>query len=140
MGFDIFLMAGRGEENHFDRAIVERAFASIANETSSNWWDFHMPDGSSCSGELSIDPTPKIDGFAVHRPPDLPRFWDALFDVLRQTRTFLVWPAPGPDPTYCVANEDWRSYIGEELTGHMGEPALVRSGAEIPAALEASGA
>jgi hypothetical protein len=99
-----------------------------------------MPDGRSCSGELSIEQTPKIDGFAVHRPPDLPLFWDALFDVLRQTRTFLVWPASGPGPTYCVAREDWKSYIGEELTEYMGEPAFVTSGAEILAALHASGA
>ena len=140
MGFDIFLIAGQGEENHFDRAIVERAFESFANNRSSGWWDFHMADGKSCSGELSIDQTAKVDGFAVHRPPDLPWFWDAIFDVLRQTRTFLVWPAPGPGPDYCVANEGWKAYIDHEMVEDMGEPALVRSGAEIPAVLEASGA
>ena len=140
MSFDLLLLAGQGKENHFDRAIAERAFESNANDTSSDWWNFHMSDGKSCAGELSIDQTPKINGFAVHGPPNLPWFWDALFEVLRQTRTFLVWPAPGPGPSYCVANEDWKSYIGEELTGDMGEPVLVRSGAEIPAALDASGA
>ena len=140
MGFDIFLMTGKAEENRFDRAIVERAFASNAADTSSGWWALRMSTGEPCAGELSIDQTPTIDGFAVHRPPDLPWFWDAIFEVLRQTRTFLVWPAVGPGPPYCVANEDWKSYIGEELTEDMGEPALVRSGADIPAALDASGA
>jgi hypothetical protein len=38
-----------------------------------------------------------------------------------------------------VANEDWKSYLGEEMS-YMGEPAFVRSGADILAALDASGA
>jgi hypothetical protein len=71
----------------------------------------------------------------VNRPPD-GVFWQAIFEILKGTRTFLVWPAPDP-PTHCVANPDLEGYVDSQLE-HMGVPAFVRSPAEIGRAIEAS--
>jgi hypothetical protein len=122
MSFDIYLQTGQGKT--LERVIVERAFAKIAIETKSDWWRLH-----DSLAEVSISATPMVDGFAVHRPPEWDEFWAAIFEVLQSSRTYLVWPAPGPGPTYCV---------GPELTGHMGDPPLVSRSDQISPLIDAS--
>jgi hypothetical protein len=139
MGFDIFLQSPPGEL--LDRSIIEHAFANmIVGDPKSDFWNLHADDGEMYLANLFIGEGPSIDGFMVARPPWVPEFWDAIFDILRQTQSFLVWPAGGPGPIYCVANPDWQSYLPADLVESMGPPALVAAAEEIPKVIEASGA
>lgn len=132
MSFDIYLIAGPGRT--FDRSIVEEAFAAmIDGDRADDEWNLHYLDGSPSHALVSIDTGPQIDGFSVNRPPSetATEFWDAIFQVLRQTESFLVWPATG-EPGYCVARDDWESFLPKEDFDHMGRPARVTCGRDIP--------
>ena len=91
MSFDIFLMTlvedESGERLQFDRSIVEKAFGSIAADPENDDWQFTQPDGFRLGAEMYIDPGPEISGFSVGRPPAMLEFWDALYEVMRQTPT-----------------------------------------------------
>ena len=103
MSFDIYVMTG-GER--FDRSIVERAFGDAALNTDSDIWGLCYKDGSESLVDIDVGTDLQIDGFSASRPPASLEFWAPVFEVLRATRTFLVWPATGPAPTWCVANTD----------------------------------
>jgi hypothetical protein len=61
-----------------------------------------------------------------------------MFEVLRQTRTVLFWPAGGPKPHCCLANPQMIPQVPASLIDAIGEPAFVTSGAEIDAVMERS--
>jgi hypothetical protein len=134
MSFDLFLMTMPADT--FDRSIVEQAFAAFADDPASDEWALVEPDGKHHGAYMSVAASSRVSGFSVNRPPFIDEFWEAVFYVLRHTRTFLVWPAP-KSPSYCVANPDWESYLGDDPLG-MGRPAFVASAAEIPGVIEAS--
>jgi len=129
--------SGSADDELFERAVPERAFAVFGVETASPDWHLRAPDGDFYSAWMSVDTDPFLGCLSVNRPPSAPEFWNAMFEVLRQTRIYLFWPAPGR-PSYCVANPDWRSYIKPDFVEDNGEPAMISSGAEISAAIDAS--
>lgn len=143
MSFDIYVAALPYDESaKFDRAIVVRAFEAIADDQASDYWLLQMPDGGETSVSLSIAQDAVISGFSVNRPPShsaFPQFWDALFDVLSQTRTILLWPAGEGRPPYCVANPTLALGLPSDFLEDMGNPILVASGADIVAAITSSG-
>jgi len=120
----------------FDRAIIERVFKAVTVDQVGDHWYLRIG-----AGTMSVDDEPKITGISVNRPPSyeyFPEFWDAMFDVLRQTRTMLLWPAGGPRPYCCVANPAMTPDVPSNLIEALGEPAFVTSGAEIDAVMERS--
>jgi len=142
MGFTIYLSSLPDDPPaKFERALVERAFAPIAAEMYGDGWSLRAPDGEWLA-EVSLDDAPLIDGFRVNRPPSydyLPGLYDALFEILRQTRTFLFWlAAEGGGPHYCVADADLIPPLVAQFGHYMGEPVLLASGADIEPAIEAS--
>lgn len=142
MSFQIFLMTTTEDErDNFDRAIVERAFKDIAVRQDNEWWQLQTPEGDEVFATVHVHQKPRLSGFSVIRPPSFevfPTFWDAVFDVLRQTRTVLAWP--GGPPPYCVANPALVPDLPADLIEAWGNPPpIVSSGADIVAAMERSG-
>jgi hypothetical protein len=126
------------DRSMFDRAIVERAFKDIAVNQTGGYWNLRSPDGHITSATIFIEDKPKSSGFSANRPPPysrFPKFWDAMFEILSQTRTILFWPAGGPPPHCCVADPALLPDIPSDLTDALGKPAIVSSGAEIEAAI-----
>jgi hypothetical protein len=140
MSFDIFVCTmTEGDADFFDRSIAERAFEFIVEDLTGDQWALKAPGGGPCSGTVFIDDERKISGFSVNRPPGyegFPEFWDAIFEVLRQTRAIVVWP--GDSPSYCVANPDAISSLTPDFVEDFGPTVLVTSGLEIAATVERS--
>jgi hypothetical protein len=143
MSFSIYVSKVNNDDgNTFDRAIVERAFEDIAVNQAGACWNLRSPDGHIASATIFIEEQPKISGFAANRPPSysgFPKFWDAMFEILSQTRTILFWPAGGPRPHCCVADPTLLPDLPSDLTNALGKPAIVSSGAEIEAAIALTG-
>jgi hypothetical protein len=139
VSLDIFISAITDDEgNTFDRAIVERAFKSIVVNQSGDYWNLQTPQREMTGAAVFIEDAPRISHFSVNRPPDydwFPEFWNAMFEVLRQTNTFLFWPAHGQFPHCCLANPNLIPQISAEIIDALGKPALVTSGAETEAVL-----
>ena len=140
MSFDIYLLTfGKdesGDRLRFNRLIVEKAFETIALDRKSDYWPMEMPDGLLTLGTVSIDLQSRIEGFSVNSPPAAMAFWDAMYDVLRQTPTLLAWPGRGP--SYCVTLSNYAGLAPAGMIEELGEPTVVTSGADISAAIEAS--
>jgi hypothetical protein len=129
MSFDIFLQAAPGEA--LDRSMIERAFGDmIVGNPADDFWNLCGPEGEMYLANVFVGGGARVDGFMVAGPPDTPEFWGAIFEILRQSRSYLVWPAAGPLPTYCVADPDWRSFLPDKDFEHLGPPALVGSAAD----------
>jgi len=143
MSFTIYVSTlNNDDSNMFDRAIVERAFKDIAVNQTGAYWNLRSPDGHVASATIFIEEQPKISGFAANRPPSysgLPKFWNAMFEILSQTRTILFWPTAGPRPHRCVADPALVPDLPSDLTNALGKPAIVSSGAEIEAAIALTG-
>lgn len=139
MSFSIYVSTvNNDDENMFDRAVVERAFKDITVNQAGAYWNLRSPDGHIASATIFIEEQPKISGFAANRPPSysgFPKFWDAMFEILSQTRTILFWPAGGPRPHCCVADPALVPDLPSDLTDALGKPAIVSSGAETEAAI-----
>ena len=143
MSFSIYVSTlNNDDKNTFDRAVVERAFRDIAMDQTGGYWNLRSPDGRIASTTIFIKDKPKISGFSANRPPSysrFPKFWDAMFEILSQTRTILFWPAGGPRPHCCVADPTLLPDLPSDLTNALGKPAIVSSGAEIEAAIALTG-
>ena|ERR1700722_8283646 len=144
MSFSIYVSTVNNDDgNTFDRAIVERAFKDIAVKQTRGYWNLRSPDGYIASATIFIEDQPKISGFSANRPPSysgFPKFWNAMFEILRQTRTIMFWPAAkGPHPRCCVADLALVPDLPSDLTDALGKPAIVSSGAEIEAAITLTG-
>ena len=142
MSFDIYLFAldRNGEAAPFDRSIADRAFEGYIGNAKADGWSLRPPDGGWCSADISIDATPEITCIAIHRPPFVDWFWNAMFEIMRRTKTFLMWGSANDAPGYCVAHADWESYMPTDMVEDDGPPAVVLCGADIEAAIVASGA
>ena len=130
----MFVLAIPGGE--FPRAIVERAFAPYVDDVKDDWIP-RLPTGEAASAWMSLKPGEMIDGFSINRPPGFegfPGFWDAVFEVMRQTPTWCFIPGGGWEENCCVAQAD---IISEELIEFAGGRERVRvalSGAELATA------
>lgn len=137
MSFDIFLKTA-DDDVALDRAIAERAFDGIVEMMDYSEWMLLDPDGNPC--DIAIDVL--VDCIAVNRPPSfeaVPQFWNAMFEILRQTRSFLIWSSAGPYPSYCIAHPELIVSPPPALLADFGKPAIVGSGAEIDAAITRTG-
>lgn len=140
MSLAVFLMTmiedENGEQLRFDRSIVEQAFASFTLDQDTDNWRLLTPDGKLCLATLSVDVDRKITGFSIDGALTMPTFWDATYEVLRQTPTIVVWP--GRDPSYCVAQLDYEKFVPADYIESFGPPVIVNCGVAILATLDAS--
>jgi hypothetical protein len=144
MSFTIYVSTvSKDDGNMFDRAVVERAFKEIAVNQAGSYWNLRSPEGPIASATIFIKDQSKISGFSANRPPSysgFPKFWNAMFEILRQTRTIIFWPAAkGPHPRCCIADLALVPDLPSDLTNALGKPAIVSSGAEIEAAIALTG-
>ncbi len=97
MSLDIFISTLTHDDiEKFERAVVERAFRAIAVDQSGNYWNLQTPRQEKTSVTISVDEEESISAFSANRPPEyrsFPEFWNAMFEVLRETYTVLFWPA-----------------------------------------------
>jgi hypothetical protein len=143
MSLDIFLSTVTGEEaDNFERGIAERAFKDIVADEDGEHWHLRT-----CSATVLIHNArparqhSKIAGVSANRPPSyeyVPEFWEAMFEILVQTRTMMYWPAGGPLPHCCIANPAMISAVPANLIDTLGEPAFVSSGEDIHAVFDRS--
>ncbi len=66
----------------------------------------------------------------MNRPPFIPEFWNAIYEVLRQTKTMLYWPSSA-DPRCCIAQVNADADFLKRVEEALGPPAIVTCGAEI---------
>ena len=120
MSFDVWVGCFQnGDIATFPRAIVERAFADIADRSDPATWRLADSGGTLYIGEEA--------GFAVNRPPGYDEFWEAIVDVLRQTPSVLYWPGKG-----CViADPSVAAHLHPDLVAAVGTPTVTTDVAEI---------
>lgn len=136
MSPDLFVFALPGDDNQFPSKIVEQAFAPFAPDMGDGQFYLHL-DGEPTSALMSLRLGEVIDGLSVNRPPDkdwFPGFWDALYSVLRQTRSFCVLLGVQGNPMSCVANPDTLDELHAEM-GADERACVVHSGADLAVAL-----
>jgi hypothetical protein len=142
VSLDIFISTLTDNEiEKFDRAVVERAFRGIAVDQTGNYWNLQTPQRERTSVTVSVDEEATISAFSANRPPayrSFPEFWNAMFEVLRETHTVLFWPACETVSHCCVANPKMAAHVSGDIVAALGEPAFVSSGAEIEAAMTRS--
>lgn len=129
MGFDIhFECVERGGPGEIPIALIKNSFGPYANFDDDNCATFAYPDGG--RGELFTGKRgPTTGGFMVARPPVHPEFWRAIFELLRQTTSFLWWPGL---ETFVIANPATRDHFPKELIEGLEESILVvMSGEQI---------
>jgi hypothetical protein len=133
---DLFVFALPGDDNQFASKIVEQAFAPFAPDMEDGQFYLYL-DGEPTSALLSLRLGEVIDGFSVNRPPDkdwFPGFWDALYSVLRQTRSFCVVAGVKASPMFCVANPDTLDELAAVMDADD-RACAVHSGADLAVAL-----
>jgi hypothetical protein len=119
----------------FPVALVEKAFAPYLPE---NHDGALFLDGEQTWTTMTVhgDDGELINGFSFNRPPSyegFPGFWDALYTVMRQTRTMCLIAGFGDDASWCVANPDIRDHLPEGFTADFGELKFASSAAELGA-------
>ena len=131
MSFDVHLICLRnGEPDMFPAQIVRDVFEPYIESRDEDLWVLAFPDGG--GGEmLGEDGTEETNGVSIDGASGSDIF-DALYEVLRQTNSVLVWSFGG----CVVANASVIADLPEGLIEENGEPVVVRSGAEILAEIE----
>ncbi len=115
MSFDVWLTCFQnGEPATFPRALLERAFAAIADRNDPERW---ILEGGST---LSLDEGTEISGFAVNRPPEYDEFWEAIMEVLRQTPSVFYWPGGG----CVVADPAVAKHMPDSFIDGLGTPTV----------------
>ena len=132
MSFDIYISAlSGGKITTIKRSIVTDAFAELIGIVDRVGWQLILPDWGLCSGHFYIDDSLDVDSFSINRPPLVPVFAAALYTVMRQTPTVLMWPGIGPDPRCCVADPAVIKEMPPDMIEALGMPTVVHSGEEI---------
>jgi len=139
MSLDMFVCAMPPEDgNCIRRDVVERAFAPYVQDVKDDYWILSLKGGENTSVNMSVQMGDLINCFSINRPPSypsFPEFWDALYEVLLQTRTYCVLLGVRADPNICVANAAVVDKMPADLVEERGGARLVGSGAELEAVL-----
>jgi hypothetical protein len=131
---DVFAIFDEND-NRFSREIVERAFAPFirdAEDMKEGSFPLYLRSGEQTAAYMYLHGTELLESFSINRPPGyegFPEFWDAVYDVMRQTRTFCFSPDGKPD--CCVANPDIVDKVPAGVADESGRAHLVSSGEEI---------
>jgi hypothetical protein len=127
MSFDLNLVCLKdGEPDVFPADIVRQAFEPFVKSRDEDLWTLEFPDGG--GGEMSAygaEETETSD-ISISRASGAD-IYDALYKVLQQTHTVLIWSFGG----CVVANEAVIPDLPEGLIESLGTPAIVNSGADI---------
>jgi hypothetical protein len=115
-----------GEPSPFLFSLFQKSFGAYCRDQTGGCWSFDYPDGG--RWDINVDPKrEQMDGFAVSRPPLHPEFCKGLFDLMKATSSFLIWPGGGP----VIANASAREHLPQEIIEGFGEPTLVSAPEQI---------
>jgi len=129
MSFDLHLISFKeGGPAAFPKHIVENALGPFIQSRDGSFCVLAFPDGG---GEMfdDVDET-ETDSVNISRGSGL-AIYDALYEILRQTHSALMWSFGG----CVVADASVIPDLPDELIEDLGEPVIVASGAEIAAAV-----
>jgi hypothetical protein len=131
MSFDLFLQVfDQGELTRISRDRVRDAFgAAFVTESEPDRWKVLYDPQNSCDVYLSVDGSAgMLQGLSINRPCGDLRLWDALAYILALGNVVLYFPgcrAP------VIGNVNSRQHLPLDMIEALGEPIVVRSGAEI---------
>lgn len=131
MSFDVFVVCYRnGEAASFPRRIVEEIFDKYINHKEDSCWSPEFSDRGGCN--VFIAALPEVEHFSVTHAVASPELWDCLFQVLRQTGSFLFW-AGGQA---VVAERSVLDHLDEGLLKLFGPGIVVNCGKDICDAID----
>jgi hypothetical protein len=129
MSFDLNLMSFKdGEPAAFPKQIVEKALGPFIESRDDGLCILAFPDGG--GGEIFDDEEAETDGVTISRASGI-AIYDALYEILRQTHSVLIWSFGGCVVADALVIPDLPDGLIEEL----GQPVVVTSGADIAAAV-----
>jgi hypothetical protein len=134
MSFDLNLIGLKdGGPADFPASIVREALGPFIQSRDGDFCILAFPDGG--GGEMNADDEDAefTNGVTISRASG-EDVYNSLYEILRQTHSVLIWSFGG-----CViADSSVMNDLPEGLVESVGEPILVRSGAEIAAAVRNS--
>ena len=132
MSFDIFFQClENGDNGEFPVALFERGFRPFAEHWDADHVFLKYPDGG--MGEIYAETAGEtMNGFMISHAPAHPEFWQALFELLRETSSCLFWPGGGQ----VIARSSTRDHPAPDMIEALGEPSLVSSPQQIIDAME----
>ena len=131
MSFDLDLVCLKdGLPDTFSSKIVHQALDRFVSFQDGSHRKLSFPDGG---GEMFTDYGEETDGVSISSASGH-QIYDALYEILRQTHSVLIWSFGG----CVVADESVIADCPEELIESLGQPIVVHSGAEIVAAVEST--
>jgi len=132
MSFDIWLYCFKnGDADFFPTQIVKDAFAPYHVGDEDKYWILQFPNGGRC--EVRVGEEPMTVGFMIIRPSG-DRLHDAIYEIMRQTRTALSWSFGGA----AVADPSVIPHLPPKMIQSLGVPTVVHSGDDIIKAIESS--
>lgn len=132
MSFDIWLFCFKDrDEDFFPTSILKDAFAPFHVGSDGDIWMLQFPGGGEC--EIKICSEPTTCGFGIIRPCG-DGLYDAIYEVMRQTRTALSWSFGGA----ATADPSTIPHLPPDMIRCVGIPTVVHSGDDIIKAIEAS--
>jgi hypothetical protein len=130
MSFDLVLTCLKnGLPDNFPAIIVRQALTPFITNRHGDLCKLSFPDGG--GGEMFTDDDEETDGLMISGGSGRD-IYDALFNILRQTHSVLFWSFGG----CVVADPSVIPDIPEGLIESLGQPTIVKSGADIVAAVE----
>ena len=136
MSFDIFLQRFQnGEVATWQRSVVEEIFGSrvIDSGNPHHFMRVEFPDGGGSDIYMSTDDD--IDGMMFNHSGGAD-FFNALWELAHRIHGWVYWPAVGP--SLVITDASTLAHLPADMVGAVGSPFIVKSGADIIAAIERS--
>ena len=133
MSFSLYLSCfHNGESAGFPCQMLEDAFRPYIAYQGGNYWQLAFPDWMHIypdipHGEIYLDDSSVLNGFAVNRPPDNRLFWGVMMDLLRQLPAVIYWDGYG----CVVANPAMIHQLPPRMVEALGPPIVVTRMEEI---------
>jgi hypothetical protein len=133
VSFDIFFQCFKnGDSGEFPVGLFERAFHAFAEQWDVDHVFLRFPDGG--IGEIYARTGGEtLQGFMISHAPANPEFWEALFELLRDTPSCIFWAGGGPGGPLLV-NPDARNHLPISLVEDT-EPIVATSPQQIVEAI-----
>jgi hypothetical protein len=135
MSFEVYLNCiQNGDKGFFPTALVEAAFDPFISSREGECWVVIYPDSPSTLDQTDLHLTLKdgdrssCSGLMVSRPTSNPRLYEGLMHILQVTDSILFCIGDCPP---LVGRADAIPHIASEIRETLGDPVIVRSGAEI---------
>jgi hypothetical protein len=137
VSFDVYLQAFcQGAPSGIPRHRIREAFGTYVSEKQGDYWQVRYDDLNSCDivlgahqGDLAA-----VESLAIHRPCEDKRLWEALASILALGNVVIYFPgcrAP------LIARIEVASHLPAEMIEALGQPIVVKDGAEVLSELRA---